>query len=217
MSLSNLIVPVLNRYDLLCEMFGSIDYPIDHLLVIDNGREMPEVDLPEFVQELTVLPMPHNLGVAASWNLGIKSFPFADRWVFTSADTVYLPGALEELSRADTEQITLAPEFPHWQTFALGRGAVAKLGLFDENLYPIYFEDNDYARRALRLGVETSYADIRVRHSNSSTIASNGSLALQNSHTFDKNRQYLESKIKSEDFSSGNWSLDIWRSNSWQL
>ncbi len=35
--IENLIVPVLNRYDLLDRMVGSIDYPVEHLLIIDNG------------------------------------------------------------------------------------------------------------------------------------------------------------------------------------
>jgi len=33
----NLIVPVLNRYDLLRRMLQSIDFPIRDLLIIDNG------------------------------------------------------------------------------------------------------------------------------------------------------------------------------------
>jgi GT2 family glycosyltransferase len=198
-------------------MVDSIDYPVDHLLIIDNGRELPELQLPELVKEITVLPMPHNLGVAASWNLGIKSFPLADRWVFTSADTQYLPGALETLAQADIDKVTLAKDFPYWQTFALGREAVAKIGLFDENLYPIYYEDTDYTLRASRLGVEAVYAPIRVLHNNSSTIASDARLAVQNMSTFEKNGQYLETKKQSGDLTAGNWSLEIWRANSWTL
>jgi len=37
--LQNLIVPVLNRYDLLQRMFESLDYDIHHLLVIDNNPD----------------------------------------------------------------------------------------------------------------------------------------------------------------------------------
>lgn len=198
-------------------MIDSIDYPVDHLLIIDNGRQLPKLQLPELVKEITVLSMPHNLGVAASWNLGIKSFPLADRWIFTSADTQYLPGALETLANADLDKVTLAKDFPYWQTFALGREAVARIGLFDENLYPIYYEDTDYALRASRLGVETVYAPIRVLHSNSSTIGSSASLAVQNMRTFDKNGKYLEGKKEAGDLTAGNWSLEIWRENSWTL
>jgi hypothetical protein len=41
----NLIIPVLNRYDLLERMLQSIDYPIAHLLIIDNGAAKVEEDL----------------------------------------------------------------------------------------------------------------------------------------------------------------------------
>jgi hypothetical protein len=80
----NLIVPVLNRYDLLDRMIASIDYPVGHLLIVDNGAswvmEDMQIHVPDCVEMTTYLPMPANLGVAASWNLGIKSFPYADRW-----------------------------------------------------------------------------------------------------------------------------------------
>jgi len=196
-------------------MLDSIDYPIDHLLIIDNGRAMPEVELSEFVKEMTVLSMPANLGVAASWNLGIKSFPRHRAWWFTSADTQYLPGALEQLAQAESDKITLAQDFPHWQTFAIGSKVVEKVGLFDENYYPIYFEDNDYVFRALVWQIQTTYLPIRIRHDNSSTIASDSYLAARNSETFDKNRQYLDHKMKTADTSSGEWSLTIRRANDW--
>ena len=91
--LENLTIPVLNRYDLLERCLQSIDYPIKHLLIIDNGASTVEQDIevhvPEIVKFTTYLPMPANLGVAASWNLGIKSFPYDDRWFFASNDVVF--------------------------------------------------------------------------------------------------------------------------------
>jgi hypothetical protein len=52
--LENLIVPVLNRYDLLQRMLTSLDYPIGHLLIVDNGAstvEHPfELDVPDCVR-----------------------------------------------------------------------------------------------------------------------------------------------------------------------
>ena len=39
MSIPVLIVPILNRYDLLESMLDSINYPIDNILIIDNGGE----------------------------------------------------------------------------------------------------------------------------------------------------------------------------------
>ena len=118
--LPNLIVPVLNRYDLLRRMFQSIHYPIRDLIIIDNGGEFYDVLHSEFVENVRVLNLPSNLGVAASWNLGIKLFPHDDRWFFASNDIVYLPGALERLSEARRDEITLSDMFPFWHTFSAG-------------------------------------------------------------------------------------------------
>jgi hypothetical protein len=131
--IENLIVPVLNRYDLLNRMLASIDYKIGHLLVIDNGASIasePYVLEPNsnFVK-MTHLKMPANLGVGGSWNLGIKSFPFAKRWFIASNDIVFQPGTLEEMSWAKRDEITLTEAAPHWQAFALGDEAVKKIGL----------------------------------------------------------------------------------------
>jgi len=93
-----LIVPVLNRYDLLQRMAHSIDYEISDLLIIDNGGELGELEIPDFVKKTHILTMPTNQGVAGSWNLGIKCFPFEPFWTFTSADNEFKPGALKNLA-----------------------------------------------------------------------------------------------------------------------
>ena len=38
MSIPVIIVPILNRYDLLEQMLDSINYPVDNILIIDNGN-----------------------------------------------------------------------------------------------------------------------------------------------------------------------------------
>ena len=43
-SIPVLIIPVLNRYDLLDEALQSIDYPIDNILIINNGLEKYDPD-----------------------------------------------------------------------------------------------------------------------------------------------------------------------------
>lgn len=208
-----LIVPVLNRYDLLQRMVNSIDYEIEHLLIIDNGAELETLSTNEYVKKLTILKMPSNQGVAGSWNLGIKCFPFEPVWFFSSADTVYLAGALEALSKASAEKITLAAQFPHWQTFGIGEDAVRKIGLFDESIYPIYFEDNDYMRRADIAGVEIERLEIPLQHDNSSTINSDNNLKMQNNRTFSSNQQYFQSKQPEDE---GRWDLNRRRANNWQ-
>jgi len=218
--LPNLIVPVLNRYDLLQRMLSSIDYPVKHLLVIDNGASMVledmEVDVPDCVEFTTYLPMPANLGVAASWNLGIKSFPYDDRWFFASNDVVFKPGALERLCEARTDEITLSKMFPHWHAFSVGYEAVRRLGLFDEAFFPAYFEDNDYNTRANRFGVSIRKLNIPADHDNSSTLKSDPVFQALNGDTFARNQAYYQAKIKHQNFGPGGWDVERRRLNGWE-
>jgi GT2 family glycosyltransferase len=218
--LENLIVPVLNRYDLLDRMVSSIDYPVAHLLIIDNGAstvvEDMAIDVPACVEHTTYLPMPANLGVAASWNLGIKSFPYADRWFFASNDVQFHPGALESLSTALTDEITLSSMFPYWQAFALGYEAVRRVGLFDESFFPAYCEDNDMTRRAEHAGVKIVHVEVPSLHDNSSTINSDPRLLQKNASTFASNVTHFEAKVAREDYGAGAWDVERRRLNGWE-
>lgn len=217
--LPNLIVPVLNRYDLLQRCLMSIDFPVGHLLIIDNGSGNnpidTEVSISDYVEKTTYLPMPANLGVAASWNLGIRCFPHDDAWFFASNDVKFGPGAIERLSEARSDEITLCAAFPFWQAFSLGYDAVSRIGVFDEGFYPAYFEDNDYQRRAIRAGVNIRKLDIFVDHDNSSTIRSSSLYTGRNDATFRSNQIYFGDKQLNDDYGAGSWSVERRRQNSW--
>jgi GT2 family glycosyltransferase len=219
--LENMIVPVLNRYDLLQQMLSSLDYPIGHLLIVDNGASAVEhsfeLDVPDCVEHTTYLPMPANLGVAGSWNLGIKSFPYADRWFFVSNDVQFHPGGLETLSDAQRGDITLSSMFPYWQAFCLGYEAVKRVGLFDERFFPAFCEDNDYTRRAEHAGVTIRSLDVPMVHDNSSTINSDRNLLENNARTFPRNAELFRDKIAREDFSAGFWDVYRRRMNGWEV
>jgi GT2 family glycosyltransferase len=213
--LENLIVPVLNRYDLLQRMLDSVDIEVAHLLIIDNGLGTDTLELSDKFAKVTNLRMPANLGVAGSWNLGIKSFPYAHRWFIVSNDVVFRPGALEKLATARRDEITLTADAPNWQAFALGDAAVTDLGLFDEcGFYPAYFEDNDYMRRAQFAGVNIRKLDLDLTHDNSSTIKAG--YQSKNDKTFFANQRLYQAKVDSNDYTAGTYSLDIRRENGWE-
>jgi GT2 family glycosyltransferase len=196
-------------------MLDSVDIPVAHLLIIDNGLGTDTLELSDKFAKVTHLRMPANLGVAGSWNLGIKSFPYADRWFIVSNDVVFRPGALEKLATARSDEITLTADAPNWQAFAVGDEAVSDLGLFDEcGFYPAYFEDNDYMRRAEFAGVNIRKLDIDLHHDNSSTIKAG--YQSKNEKTFFANQRYYQSKIDANDYSSGTYSLEIRRANGWE-
>jgi GT2 family glycosyltransferase len=199
-------------------MLDSVDVPVQHLLVIDNGASVMadplELKLSDKFAKVTHLRMPANLGVSGSWNLGIKSFPYAQRWFIVSNDVVFTSGALEKLATARRDEVTLTGDAPHWQAFALGDEAVNDIGLFDESLFPAYFEDNDYMRRAEFVGVNIRKIDIDLYHDNSSTIKAG--YQSKNDKTFFANQRHYQSKIDANDYSPGTYSLEIRRANGWE-
>jgi GT2 family glycosyltransferase len=216
--LSNLIVPTLTRYDLLEEMVNSIDYPVGHLLIIDNGGRAgePVRYQTDQIGRVTVLSLPSNLGVAGSWNLGVKLLPHERVWHFTSDDVVFQPGGLANLAKAKPGELTLSRDWPHWHTFALGEDIVRRVGLFDERLYPAYFEDNDYTARCAMAGIDTAITlqDIYATHRNSSTLKSDESFRAANTRTFQANSELYQRKLRQAD-SSWSWDLDRRRAGEW--
>jgi len=211
----NLIVPTLTRYDLLQRMLSSIDYPIGHVVIIDNGNMIDQLKLPAEIKELTVLTMPANLGVAGSWNLGIKCFPHDPVWFIASDDVVFEPGALEaweEVSGPD--RIVTSDKWPHYQLFSVGEDVVNVVGLFDEALHPANFEDDDYEWRCGKLGFDVMRAGIDHHHEGHGTVFQPGN-AEKNAKTYPLNEIYFRYKQSQGDLSSGEWSLDRRRVNSW--
>jgi len=213
-----MVVPVLNRYDLLQRMLDSIDYPVRDLLIIDNGNGLEDVTVPWRVADAHILRLPANLGVSGSWNFGIKMFPHAEKWLFASNDVVFGRGALETLSEARGDEIVLSDVFPFWHTFSVGDEAVSRLGLFDEcGFFPAYYEDNDYQRRADYHGVTVRKLAFPVTHDNSSTIRSDESFNQANSQTFARNKKHFDNKVRMDDFTPGEYSLQRRRVNDWSV
>ena len=168
-----LVVPTLTRHDLLQRMLGSVDGSVSHLVVIDNsGRG---VDLPDGPwEESTLLVMPSNLGVAASWNLAIK-MAHREPFVMIASDDMWWPeGAMDRFVEQSAEnRLVVSETWPHWCAFTIGMGVVSQLGLFDEGYYPAYYEDTEYERRMGQAGVERMLGPA-VGHDNSSTLNTPG-------------------------------------------
>lgn len=211
-----LAIPVLNRYDLLDQNLETIDFPIKEILIINNGKEKYEPKRTDL--NIRVLNLPSNLGMSGSWNLTIKLYPHENYWMFSSADTHWVPGSLEKLhNESGSDKLVMTTEA--WSAFTLGENIVREVGLFDEYFYPIYFEDNDYYERVMRSSVKGGYVNgtikVNAPHGASQTIFSDEGLRNRNHTTFDINKEYFNKKL-SEDFSIlGNWNIDKRRGNEW--
>ena len=203
-----MIVPILTGPKILYAMLESIDYPVAKLIIIDNGDCLnTSTGWPvEHVQSTKVIKMPANLGVAGSWNLGIKAAPFAPWWLIVNFDVTWPPGSLRMFAeQGSADEILLSECLQPWSAFAIGENVVRRVGLFDEGFHPAYFEDNDYARRCADEIIRP--APIPVRHENSSTLAA-ADYGEKNNRTYLANLDYFQG-------GGGGWSLDRRRANSW--
>lgn len=156
-----LAIPVINHPELLARTVASIDYPVGTLLIIDNSPELGMGDVAEDaylesdiavanVGRLIVTEPPTNLGVAASWNLAIRSYP--RQWVcLVNGDVEFAPGALGLLHEAmEQPGLRCLVEFA---AFGISPEVIDAVGWFDENFAPIYCEDSDYRYRAKLAGL----------------------------------------------------------------
>jgi GT2 family glycosyltransferase len=227
-----LIVPILNQPELLVKMLASINQPVEQIIVIDNGRAIGESH-PPLVGcgvEATTVHLPCNLGVAASWNLGIKLTPHAPYWLIVNHDIEF---GLGDLARLE-EQID-PREAGVWLIFGLAAFAITRhtinaVGFFDEGIHPAYNEDLDFMRRVDLLGLPRHEVGFTGTHVGSATIHSDPVLRAANGFTHAANDRYYERKwggpkLGGETFSTpfnrgghmGDWRLDLetLRANAW--
>ena len=214
----SMIVPTLTRHDLLTQMLKSIDYPVGLLIIVNNH---PNANfegtnfIPDCVADYRVLNMPANLGCAGSWNLGVKLSPACPWWMVVSDDVVFQPGALKGFAaQCSPDGLTISDEWPHYQFFGVGENVVEKVGLFDENLYPANFEDDDYQRRCEVAGVSIRQVTASHTHVKQATVHATEWVA-QNARTYNANEVYFVRKVDRGDVSAGEWSLKIRRANDW--
>ena len=204
----------LKRFDLAQRLLDSIDYPVEHLVIVDNsGTNTWQPAQPEKVKNLWMIRVPFGLGLVGAWNLIVKSTPHAPYWLLVNDDAWFGEGALDIIDQ-DANPDGLC--FPHintdWSCIVLGQKVVEEVGLYDERLYPLYFDDNDYERRIRKAGLPVRRIDAIVHHDNSSSLKGN---ELKNNKTYGRNQALFESKVLNDDYSEGNWSLKIRRANSW--
>lgn len=205
----------LSRFDLADRLLASIDYPVEHLVVVNNsGRRSWTPKKPDLVQNLWHIEVPFGLGLVGAWNLIVKSTPHSPFWVLVNDDAWFAEGALATIAdQVDTQALNFLDIVPEWSAVVFGEGMVEKVGLYDERFYPLYFDDNDLHRRVVAAGVPVKVIPAKVHHENSSTLKSG--YEHKNSVSFLNNQRLFEQKQLEQDCTAGEWSLAIRRANSW--
>jgi GT2 family glycosyltransferase len=214
------VIPVLgfatlSRFDLAQRLLDSIDYPVEHLIIIDNsGKQEWEPKKPASVDKLWLLRMPYGVGLVGAWNLIVKSTPYAPYWLLVNDDAWFEAGALAEIAeKADSGALVMPDVVPDWSCIVLGSKVVEEVGLYDERFYPLYFDDNDYERRIRHFGLPIRRISAKIHHDNSSTLHSGFHEA--NNRSYRANQMLFDQKVLNHDYSEGVWSLKIRKANKW--
>ena len=157
-------IPVLNRLDLLQASVASIDVPARVFVVNNNAVDQKfndDLTTWAFAEGIEVRSPRFNLGVAASWNLIIQT---AMSWGYEevfigSNDTTLVPGTLatiRDLDKSDPDSAIW--HICGWNYWVIHTRTIGRIGLFDENFYPAYREDQDYSYRVDKLSTMKRFA-----------------------------------------------------------
>jgi GT2 family glycosyltransferase len=210
------MIPVLgfatyNRHDLAEELIASIDYPVEHLVIINNsGTQLWQPTKPDLVKHLWHIEVPYGLGLTGAWNLIVKATPYAPYWLLVNDDATFEPGSLTTIAeQANPEGLGFLRIAPLWSAIVLGQTIVAEAGLYDERFYPLYFDDDDYERRIKEKNLLIYNIDAGIQHHNSASINPE-----RNATSYHNNALLHEAKTTSNDNTWG-WSLQARRDNRW--
>lgn len=186
-------IPTINRADLLNESLKKYfeDFIETEIVIVDNGNQ----DIITRENKFFIYRPFENLGVSGSWNMIMD---YAEKVKATHVlmlnDDVYLGKDEYSINSMINvfEKIHFINSEMNWSSFILSVEGYKKIGKFDENIYPAYFEDNDYCYRMRLLGIERLNTDYLnpVIYRNSQTIQKDPNLNLN----FSKNRDYYISK-----------------------
>lgn len=191
-----LAIPFLTGEADLRRCLASIDADVS-VVVIDNSVEGLAEPTSAWVMEA-----PHNIGVAASWNLAIKAYPQEPFWLIANHDTVFAPG---DLDRLITEMGKPGPRWVgmngDWRVFGINAECVERVGWFDERFHPVYLEDCDYERRCTLAGVPWYFIEGGATHVGSASIK-DPHYGARNAVTYPANRQLYREKWGGEPRSS---------------
>ncbi|GAQ86300.1 hypothetical protein KFL_002810080 [Klebsormidium nitens] len=157
-----------NNPKMLRRLVLSIDVPVQVIVIVVNtipgeAGKQDEQDMMAVIDELQeligraffkVIRSGCNRGCAGGWNSIIHSTSSAPWWLVINDDAAFTPGALRTLHDyvSGTPDVAVY-KLTGFQVFVLTQLAVAKVGVFDENIWPAYAEDCDYDLRIQLSGV----------------------------------------------------------------
>jgi GT2 family glycosyltransferase len=157
-------IPTLNRADLLIPSVQLYldSYPDTKIWILDNGNQS-KLDIfksydktirGNFIKfPVTVIKSPENIGVAASWNYLCKKIYELSEYALILNDDIFLGKAENDLNTL-CSKYKFCRSTQDWAAFLISKEIYNKVGEFDSNFYPAYYEDNDYEYRMKLMGLK---------------------------------------------------------------
>lgn len=186
-------VPVLANYEGLAKLIASAERgtlkPRGYIIVDNGGRLFDEFSDVIFDERVDVVSPLENLGVAASWNMMLEC---GEPIIIANDDIVLGPHQFEEMARA----LGTHPFVGNgWCLFGQTPECTERVGFYDENFFPAYYEDSDYAVRMHRAGIERYWVCSEpVEHTGCWTTLNLLGNPEWLSESIERNRQYFIEK-----------------------
>lgn len=180
------MIPVLgittcNQFDVFCKLIDSINHPVKVLSVLVNSSLNYFDQIREYlyshpnsnIDKVDLAFCEQNMGCSSSWNFHIKNYPDAEYWVLCSGDVILGENDLKQLNeKTRLHDGCFGDKDMEFVLFALNRSMIKKVGLFDENIHPAGYEDDDYRKRMALADADIEWFDIGAYHTSAGTIKS---------------------------------------------
>ena len=175
-------VLTLIRLDLLKRLIDSIDYPVSKVVILFQGnisKNKISSLSNKFVEKFIFISSNMNIGVSRGWNYFMINFP-SPYWLISGDDCYFEPNTLKNIASFMSIPSSLENVFcglkiknrnesliknlnesltSGFNTFVITNLLLQNVGLFDENIYPAYFEDDDLRKRIQLTKQQTTTID----------------------------------------------------------
>lgn len=167
----------LNSINNLKRLIDSIDYPVEILSIIVNNENFDILlDVKKYcennannpnIEKIEISYHPSNLGCAPSWNYHFKQYPYAYFFIKADDDVEFSPNDLKDMVNEinNNAGIVFFNNGPTKYTcFGITQNTLKTVGLFDENMWPANYEDDDYNIRLKLENIHEVIINRSIKH-----------------------------------------------------
>lgn len=192
-------IPSIVAAEALVECVAAVmDQDIEtDILVVQNGSPVASVCDQLETLGVSIYRPGINLGCSGAWNYACK-WAWArghDKIMLLNDDFIIQDrGGLRKIEEAIAVDGNAHYHFQGFTSACIRKELWDMVGEFDENLYPAYFEDNDYYMRSILLGIDWKIVEIEKKHYGSLSTQKSVYLQMINSRSFLLNQKYYVAK-----------------------